>query len=299
MKDLTNARFFRNCPYCNDVIGYRFNCHYKPALDKNLTCGKKECESKRRSLNMQGERNPMFGRFKELNLFFGKKHSPESKQLMSAAQLKNIHIYQTDEFRAKISEKTSKQNNGMFGKTFFEQWVKKYGEEIAVQKLSELRKKHSNNNTGCKNPMFGKPSPIGSGIGISGWWNGHYFRSILELTYLVKIINRFNLTWVSAEKSQFKIKYIDNFGISKNHFADFIINEKYMIECKPKSLQNLEINIIKRNAAEQYCLENNLKYKTFSTSFITKKEFIDLVSNNKIILTKKWKLRYENNTLNF
>jgi len=44
-------------------------------------------------------------------------------------------------------------------------WVKKYGVKIANEKLVSFKHKVSKINSGSGNPMFGKPSPKGSGGG--------------------------------------------------------------------------------------------------------------------------------------
>jgi hypothetical protein len=36
--------------------------------------------------------------------------------------------------------------------------------------------------------MYGKPSPQGSGNGWSGWYKGKYFRSIMELSFIVEYL---------------------------------------------------------------------------------------------------------------
>lgn len=93
----------------------------------------------------------------------------------------------------------------MFGKTFYDIWVEKYGLEIANQKLIEFKNNRSKSSTGEKNPMFGKTSPTGSGNGWSGWYKDWYFRSINELSFMINVIERFKFTWVSGEKLKYKI----------------------------------------------------------------------------------------------
>jgi len=47
--------------------------------------------------------------------------------------------------------------------------------------------------------MYGKPAPIGSGNGWSGWYKGWYFRSLLELSFMINVIERFKMSWQNAE----------------------------------------------------------------------------------------------------
>ena len=81
--------------------------------------------------------------------------------------------------------------------------------------------------------MYGKPSPQGSGNGWSGWYKGWYFRSLLELSYMILVIERFNISWSNGEK--IKITYKNFSGINRNYFPDFLLNNKYIIEIKPKN----------------------------------------------------------------
>ena len=82
--------------------------------------------------------------------------------------------------------------------------------------------------------MYGKPAPIGSGNGWSGWYKGWYFRSLLELSFMINVIERFNMPWISAENQTYKISYVDTNLKQRNYYADFIIDNKYIVECKPK-----------------------------------------------------------------
>ena len=54
---------------------------------------------------------------------------------------------------------------------------------------------------------------------------------------MINIIERFNLKWVSAESNIHRISYIDYSGNTRNYFADFILENKYLVEIKPKKLR--------------------------------------------------------------
>ena len=196
--------FQRNCPICNKIINYSNIYAMRKADEKNSKC--KSCGVKlyitdeikqKMSDRVSGKNNPMFGMLKEKNPFYGKKHTEETKKKMLLN--KDYSIYKTEEFRNKISKITSGRNNPMFGKNFYDIWVEKYGKEVANDKLKDYKTKQSENNKGDKNKMFGKPSPNGSGNGWSGWYNGWFFRSILELSYMINIIEKYNISWKNAE----------------------------------------------------------------------------------------------------
>ena len=51
---------------------------------------------------------------------------------------------------------------------------------------------------------------------------------------MIYVIERFNLMWESMERSDKKIPYINWDGAERNYFADFLIQNKYVVEIKPK-----------------------------------------------------------------
>lgn len=142
--------------------------------------------------------------------------------------------------------------------------------------------------------MYGKPSPKGSGNGWSGHYKGKYFRSLLELSYIVSILERFQLQWESAEQKKFRIKYIDEVGETRNYYADFVINEKYLVECKPKNLQNSERVLAKEEFAEKFCLANNLKYKIVDIPRLSDDQIDVLHDNGDLVFIDRYEEKYKN-----
>ena len=115
--------------------------------------------------------------------------------------------------KCKKSKRAIDYNKAQKGKTFEEL----YGKE----KAEEIKKKISKRSSGSNNPMFGKPSPQGSGNGWSGWYKGFFFRSLLELSFLVKS----NISEI--ENAEYiKIKYIDENGKERNYLPDYLKNKK-------------------------------------------------------------------------
>lgn len=287
------TNFIRKCPVCGCEISYT-NKYNKLNADKKKTkcksCGIKSVITdevkKKMSERNKGPKNPMYGKFGELNPFFGKHHNEKSIQKM----LKNrdFSVYKTDIFREKISLNNLGEKNPMYGKTFYDVWVKKYGESIANEKLIEFKKKQSFNNSGEKNSMYGKPAPKNSGNGICGWYKGWFFRSLLELSYMILVIERFNMKWESGECEKYKINYTED-GVSKNYFPDFVINEKYIVECKPSKLWMTSKNIVKFEFAKKYCEKNNYIFKVRNIPKLKKPELLFLMESGLVQLTNKWK----------
>jgi hypothetical protein len=275
------SNFTRKCPICNITISYSNKYIMLNANRKNSNC---------KSCSMKGENNPMFGKFGELNPFFNKHHTEDSKKKMS--ENKDYSIYKTDKFKNKMRILASGENNSMFGKSVYSVWVEKYGKETADIKLEQLKIKQSKNSSGENNPMFGKPSPVGSGNGWSGWYNGWFFRSIKELSYMINVIEKNNIEWVNAESNIYQINYIDYKGNNRTYTADFILKNKYLIEIKPKKLWYSDSVVRKKISAIKFCNENNLTYKLRDTPNLSSKKLKELYETKQIIFTKRYEEKF-------
>jgi len=165
-----------------------------------------------------------------------------------------------------------------------------YGEE----KANNIKNKLSIAALGENNPMFGKPSPQGSGNGWSGWYKGWFFRSLKELSYMIYVIERFNLKWETGENAKYKIYYIDYKNNKRTYHPDFLINEKYLVEIKPKNLWNSNSVKRKKEAAETWCKEHNFIYKlTECVKQISFKEIEKLIKEENLIFTKRYQEKYK------
>lgn len=260
----------RNCPNCGSEIKYKWDRWFKEATKKNKLC--KPC-----ALKKTNEENVKSGKLKGKNHpFFGKKFSKE--------------------YRKKISEchwDSSGDKNPMFGKSFYECWVVKYGKEIADKKLIEFKEKQSKLNRGKNNKMFGKPAPQGSGNGWSGWYKEWYFRSLLELSYMIKVIERFNLKWKSAECKELAIPYTNWDGKQKTYFADFLINNKYLVECKPKKLHNTPSVLSKSSGAKTFSKKRELTYKLRTVKLLEDEDIKQLHNSGEIKFLPKYEEKFQ------
>lgn len=177
--------------------------------------------------------------------------------------------------------------------SLFQCWYNKYGESIAKEKLLNFKMKQSLLNTGIKNSMYNKPTPVGSGNGWSGWYKNYYFRSLLELSFIVKILERFKFNWISAECKELTIKYTDYNGTPRTYRADFLVNNKYLIECKPKKLQNTITNTLKSNAATLFCKENGYKYKFIDIPILSQEQLLYLYNTKQIKFLEKYETKFK------
>ena len=291
-KSLKIRNFFRVCPSCNKKLGYTNKKNRNYAEKSKIlcnSCSQKEAHrrpdvilknkerAKKLSIKYRGAGNP----------FYGKKHSQEAKDKIGSI---DRSYTKTKEFKDKSVRVGT--DNGMYGKSVYGVWVKKYGEKEANKKEKELNKKRSVNAKGKNNLMYGKLTPQGAGNGWSGWYKGWFFRSLRELSYMVKEIEEKNKQWRTAETKDLRMKYIDYKGDERTYIADFLVEEKDLIEVKPEKLRSSLIVRLKAEAARKFCKEKGLTYKIESIKILTKEKIRKLHDNKMIKFTDRYEKMY-------
>ena len=287
----------RTCPGCKKELSHTTKKNRNRANKANKLCRncsrKKVCqrpESKMaKEILAQRYREEYKG---EGNPFYGKKHTKESKEKMQ--QNRDPSACQTDEFKKKISQITSGQNNPMYGKNIYGIWIDKYGKDEAEKRSLALSQKRSINMVGDKNPMYGKPPPKGSGNGWGGWYKNWYFRSLKELSYMIYVIEPNNYKWESAEQKRLAMPYIDHLGHKRTYQADFLLNGSILIEVKPKALMETALNKLKKEAALIFCAKNNYKYRMVDVKTIENEELGHLLTKGVVKLSDPTRLEKKN-----
>ena len=289
-KPLITQRIKLQCDNCNNIwnsaLGNQINGIKK--YNKDLCRGCKQIEQNKKGLRKQQYINAGIGSIKSLK---GKSYE------------EIFGVKKSNEIKNKISKKLKGDKNPNFGgkysKGFGEDylkiimkqpWEKRYGKE----KSDKMKQNMSKNNSGKNNPMFGKPSPQGSGNGWAGWYKGWFFRSLMELSFMINVIERYKFNWKSGETKTFKIPYKDKDNINRNYFPDFILNEKYIIEIKPKPLHNSNLVKLKKDAALLFCKKHNYIYKIIESPKILFNKIKTLKTNGDIIFTKRYEEKFKN-----
>ncbi len=287
--------FLRNCPKCGKELSYTNKKNRNTAIKKKRLCG--SCASV--------ERNQKYGNNKKFietygvkgkwigkkNPFYGKHHSEES--LAKMQKNKDFSTFKSKKFKDKMSKISSGKNNPMYGKNYYDIWVEKYGEKEANKKMAILRKEKSIQTSGKNNPMYGKPAPQGSGNGWSGWYKGWFFRSIKELSYMVNVIEVNGFQWRTGETKDLCIKYTSYDGTERTYRADFLVEEKKLVEVKPIKLFNTPKNLLKKQAAVKFCKKNGYDYEVVDVRLLDFEKMESLYNQKKIRFTKKYKKKYE------
>ena len=268
--------FKRNCKECYKEIIYKNIGSFNRAMKQNSLC--KSCAK-------MGKRNS----------FYGKHHSDKTKSKLREKSSKQIH---TKLSREKRSIRMTGSDNSMYGRSVYDLWIEKYGKKEANKRMVELKHKHSVNNSGKGNPMYGKPSPQGSGNGWSGWYKKWYFRSLRELSYVINYLEENDLEWISAEKKKFTIPYKDYDGTEKTYRPDFFVENKRLVEVKPNRLKQAVTNSLKAEAAKKFCKENGYEYEMVEAIKMKDDQILDLYKKGLIVFIERYKKKFEERYLN-
>lgn len=124
---------------------------------------------------------------------------------------------------------------------------------------------------------------------ISGWYNNLFFRSSLELSFL---INNLEKKLVSCENENYKVIYDIN-GKKRAYYPDYTDGE-FIYEIKPINLLNSFNNDLKIKEAFKTYGE---KYKVITeveSPYVNKKIILELISNREILLTKNSEKKMNN-----
>lgn len=174
-------------------------------------------------------------------------------------------------------------------------WHGKTYEQLFGKENAQIRRTQCAS-IGEKNAQYGKPAYGGSGNGWSGWYKEWYFRSIMELSFMINYIEKNNLKWKTAEHKQYAIPYIHYNGHIRNYFADFLIEDKLLVEVKPHKLSNTPLVTLKKEAAEVWCKSQGLKYKMFTNKefeILKKEDIIKKYTSKEIVWLPRYQQKFE------
>lgn len=88
------------------------------------------------------------------------------------------------------------------------------------------------------------------------------------------------------------IKYKDEFGKDRTYRPDFLVNDKILVEIKPKYLWNTKLVVLKKKAAEDFCKKIGYEYSLIDVvpdASLLKEKYL----NGEIKFVEKYKERFE------
>lgn len=278
-QNIKDKKYTRLCPKCTGEIIYGTKQTFNYGIKNKSVC--KICTA---ITNIKIEHDAITSGLKN-NGFKNKKHTKETKdKIRNHPNQKNVLAHHNYKTRKIISGKDHHFTGKHHTKNMMEIWTRKYGLVEAEKRLTEYLQKKSIAMSGTNNHMYGKPSPHGSGNGISGWFNNViFFRSLLELNFLVTC-HKLKYTVRSTECKEFQVKYY-SIDFYRNYYPDFILNEKYIVECKPERLIHTLNNQAKFKAAvEKWGVE---KFKVITPPKFDIHRIPQLIQDGLIKLTDK------------
>jgi hypothetical protein len=312
-----SSEYFINCNDCNKIIQYKtivsFNVARKRLKVLCRSCATKLRESNYRKLGMGSS-------------FSGKKHSQESIEKMK----RNFTTEQGENRRKNIAQANKGMNNVMYGKSYFDVWVEKYGLDEANKRLEKWKINQKNNTlSSINNPMYGKSyfdvwvekygldeankrkadlskklsinfinnrkdiyDNLSTLENLSRGWSGWYKGYFFRSLKELSYMIDLDKKGISWQSAEhISISYKDN-NINRQYHPDFLVNENIIVEIKPKRLMNSIDVKLKKEAAEKYCLENGLKYILTDFKNLSEKELFSLRENNQIKFTERYEKKY-------
>lgn len=280
--------YTRQCPSCGKMLTHtnKYNC--RQAIKKKrkcLSCVHKEIANRPEIKASFIERLATPEKTSGVNNpFYGKAHTEETKNKLRD---RDNSRWKTDSFRQKMKKVSSGGNNPMFGRTFYEVWVEKHGVEEAEIRLAAKKAKNSQSSSGSNNPMFGKPTPRGAGNGWKGWYKRQHFRSLHELTFMVKTTENGD-NYTTAEIAELVIPYTDWAGKKRTYRADFLLNNTILVECKPAKLWDTTSVQTKKKAADIFCEKHGFEYKLMDYGILTTEKIIELYNLGEVVFESRY-----------
>lgn len=154
--------------------------------------------------------------------------------------------------------------NGRYGKSIKQTLIDKYGPDIGLQKYKQWSQKLSEHGfqAGELNPSFGKSPPHNSGKSYKGWYKGIFFRSTLELSFILKYEIENSYLPIVADDKTYRLSYTDGYGKLRTYVPDFVdLSSKIIFELKSAAFVLNEINILKAAAAQKQFEKEGFYYK--------------------------------------
>ena len=188
-------------------------------------------------------------------------------------------------FREKMKKASyfNEYNVAQRGKTVEE----RIGEEKGKRFREGARRRLKENN-----PQRGKPPRRGGGAGWGGWFDGAYFRSLKELSYLVNVLD--GVEWENGEKAKYAVPYVFE-GVERTYFPDYVVGN-VMVEVKPKGAATFALVVAKAEAAREWAAARGMDYRLVLDDefpILTLSQMKDLHDAGRLKFLPKFETKFE------
>ncbi len=157
---------------------------------------------------------------------------------------------------AKNTNKNKGNNNGRYGKRLIDIMINNYGIDNGSKKYEIWKKNLNKFKSGVDNPQFGKTPFKNGGMSYKGWYNGLFFRSSIELLFLVDK----NEKMISGESFDFRISYSIK-DKEYHYYPDFYsLADNTIYEIKSRKWVDSELNKIKIKYASDEFKKRGISY---------------------------------------
>lgn len=119
---------------------------------------------------------------------------------------------------------------------------------------------------------------------FKGWYKGWFFRSLKELSYAVQL-DKDKTPWRGAETADLTVEYVDIYGKTRKHYADFFVENKFIIEIKPTRHMRGKTVQLKADAMRAFCDKNKYIYMMISPRKIKTEDLQKLIDDKQVTFT--------------
>ena len=184
----------------------------------------------------------------------------KNKKLCKSCTVKNE--YKNNPNKNKGSE------NGRFGLKLMDIWIENHGLAEANKKYNDWKSHLNKFKCGADNPQYGKSPFLNGGMSYKGWYKDIFFRSSLELLFIINYESTNNDLPLSADNKTYSIEYnIDN--TKRHYYPDFLsLSTNTIYEIKSKQWLSKSTNQLKIKKAKEIYTEKNINYEVLTENDI-------------------------------
>lgn len=259
--------------YRNINVGYLTNCSIEcrnknKSIKRDYWKGKKQSE---KTINKRINNTNQIEKQKTLELNniirYGVKNVAELETIKNKISVSNQNKVKsrTPEWQQNIIN--SKRTNGTLNHN-----------DLTKKKISDKLNKYHQYNLDREKYI----NTSGNMNHICGWYYGMYFRSSLELSFLV---NNSDKKFETCEKNKYKIVYEKN-NDKKIYYPDFTDGE-FIYEIKPSKLLLYKDNDIKINKGFEIYGDKFKVITEIICPYITKSKILELITDGSVIMNQK------------